>query len=295
MSVVHDPSLLVVTDAEATAAAHAAGVEVRPVGGHRELRRVSELLAEVWRVPLDRSPGPVNILTAIADTGGYVAGAYRGSELVGASFGLTYLDGAVAAGGEACLRSQVTGAVERGTGIGAALKLDQRAWAARRGLARITWTFDPLVRANARFNLGRLGARIVRHVPDFYGDLDDGVNGRSPTDRCVVSWSTVPEDRSGRVGDDLGVDVPADASAVVVLDVVDGVPQVEASDAAVRLVATPDDIVLLRTVDPDLALRWTDAMSRAIGAALADGLEGRSISDTGWYRFCRPSRPAARD
>jgi len=63
----------------------------------------------------------------------------------------------------------------------------------------------------------------------------------------------------------------------------------------VRLVATPDDIVLLRTVDPDLALRWTDAMSRAIGAALADGLEGRSISDTGWYRFCRPSRPAARD
>ena len=41
-----------------------------------------------------------------------------------------------------------------------------------------------------------MGARIVRFVPDFYGSLDDGLNGADETDRCVVSWEVATDERA---------------------------------------------------------------------------------------------------
>ncbi len=54
-------------------------------------------------------------------------------------------------------------------GIGTALKLHQRAWALRHEIDRIVWTFDPLVRRNARLNLTKLGGVGVEYLVDFYG------------------------------------------------------------------------------------------------------------------------------
>ena len=50
------------------------------------------------------------------------------------------------------------------------------------------WTFDPLIRRNAHFNLVKLGAEVVKFLPDFYGRLDDAVSGSDRSDRFEVKW-----------------------------------------------------------------------------------------------------------
>ena len=52
----------------------------------------------------------------------------------------------------------------------------------------IAWTYDPLIRRNAYFNLAKLGARPVEYLPNFYGAMDDAINGGTETDRMLVRW-----------------------------------------------------------------------------------------------------------
>lgn len=277
-----EPMNLAEVHSAASAAAERAGVTVRLVRGTNEIRAVSDLLARVWGTSPSASPGPRNVLTAIGDTGGYVAGAFSAGSLVGASFGVTYLEGA-----EPCLRSQVTGVLHQRQGVGEALKRHQQQWALESGMRRITWTFDPLVRRNAHFNLDRLGARIVRFVPDFYGPLDDGLNGSEATDRCVVSWplcgpvgnsEPVESAQLLRRGHTVLLGVGGDGSPLA------GHPVGPLADSAV-LVATPDDIVGLRRTDPARAAAWRDASRTAFTAALAVGLVADLITTDGSYRF----------
>ena len=70
--------------------------------------------------------------------------------------------------------------------VGFALKQHQRAWALARDLDLITWTFDPLVRRNAYFNLAKLGAEVTGYHEDFYGPMHDALNQGDESDRCVV-------------------------------------------------------------------------------------------------------------
>ncbi|NBO68117.1 MAG: GNAT family N-acetyltransferase, partial [Actinobacteria bacterium] len=86
------------------------------------------------------------------------------------------------------LHSHVTGVVEgaANSGVGRALKQNQWAWAKRNGFSVISWTFDPLVRRNAHFNLVTLGAKVVGYYRDFYGELDDLFNSGDSTDRLIV-------------------------------------------------------------------------------------------------------------
>jgi streptomycin 6-kinase len=165
----------------------AVGVEVRAVDGVDEVHAVEALFASIWRTTAERPPVNADVLRAMAHTGCYVAGAYEGSRLVGASAG--FLGGG--AGEELHLHSHITGVLPdaQGRHIGLGLKLHQRQWCLDRGVEVVTWTFDPLVRRNAWFNLHRLGADIVEFHRDFYGAMTDGVNAGSASDRCVVRWS----------------------------------------------------------------------------------------------------------
>ena len=52
------------------------------------------------------------------------------------------------------------------------------AWALERGLSEVTWTFDPLVRRNAWFNIEVLGGHITEYVPNFYGTMSDSINAQ---------------------------------------------------------------------------------------------------------------------
>ena len=87
-----------------------------------------------------------------------------------------------------------------GRSVGFALKVHQRAWCLRRGVRVIAWTYDPLIRRNAYFNLVKLGARPVEYLRNFYGAMDDAINGGTETDRLLVHW-------------DLGSDLAAAACA----------------------------------------------------------------------------------
>jgi predicted GNAT superfamily acetyltransferase len=188
------------------------------------------------------------LLTAVAHGGGYVALARaHDGRPIGASLGLLARhDGAPA------LHSHVTGLVAdaRGTGAGRALKLHQRDWAAAHGLDLIVWTYDPLVRRNAWFNLEVLGAEVREYLPSFYGTMSDAINAGDRSDRLLVVWDVHrPVRDAGDVGTGSGSGPIAD----------------------VLLVPTPPDVVELRHTDPAAVARWRDEVADALQGAFAAG------------------------
>ncbi|HYN33809.1 MAG TPA: hypothetical protein VES40_14390 [Ilumatobacteraceae bacterium] len=215
-------------------------VEIRTLSTPEELIEANQVLQDVWgtTVPL----APLEFLIAICHTGGYVAGAFADESMVGASIGMLARHH-----GQSALHSHVTGvaADARGTGLGRLIKLHQRAWAAGRDLDWITWTFDPLVRRNAWFNIAVLGATIDEYLPSFYGTMDDAINAGDESDRLLVAWDlncalpTTPSDGSGIIDPEF--------------------------------VATPDDVVALRRTDSAAVASWRSAVRASLTEALEAG------------------------
>ena len=80
--------------------------------------------------------------------------------------------------GEWRLHSHVIGFLDgyRALGLGARDQAPPSATSpAPQGLDAFEWTYDPLHAANARFNLAKLGARVLSFHHDFYGELKDVV------------------------------------------------------------------------------------------------------------------------
>jgi predicted GNAT superfamily acetyltransferase len=218
-----------------------------------QFREANALLESVWNGPA--AVIPVELLAAFVHGGGYVAGAFAGEILVGASVGFLALHH-----GRLALHSHVTGvaATARDAGVGRALKLHQRAWSADRGLECITWTFDPLVRRNAWFNLVVLGARVDGYLPSFYGEMTDAINAGDDSDRLLAVWEI------GTSGD------PHDQP-------------VTTPHATDQRIATPEDIVALRRTDPAAALRWRTTVRREFTQAMADGRRVTGFTPGGEY------------
>ncbi len=218
-----------------------------------ELRAVAAFFDDLWQ---RTTPAlPPELFRALTHAGNYAASATHEGRLVGGLAGfLGWHEGRIT------LHSHILGVARdmQGRGVGAALKLHQRWWARERGLATITWTFDPLVRRNARFNLSRLGVRAVAYLPDFYGPMDDSFNAGVPTDRLLVSWPTTPRDP----------DQPAEASSRI-------------------RCPTPPDILALRRSDPAAALAWGLELRRTLGEAMAAGYAVEGLDAEGSYRLRR--------
>ncbi len=165
-------------------AAAAAGVQLRELSALDELDQVYRLYDAIWRPDPNNPPVTTELLRALTKAGNYVGGAYDGDELIGACVGFFEAPAAVA------MHSHVAGvsAAARGRNVGFALKLHQRAWALRRGVTAISWTFDPLIRRNAYFNVVKLGARPTEYLLNFYGQMEDGINNGDDSDRLLVRW-----------------------------------------------------------------------------------------------------------
>ncbi|MEV8630031.1 GNAT family N-acetyltransferase [Streptosporangium sp. NPDC051023] len=252
-----------------------AQTEIRLVSLHGtpDLQRAALLLRQIWGTrPGDDPPLPLDVMCALAHTGGYVGGAFLDGELVAVAAGFL-------ASGET-LHSHIAGVAShaQGRGIGLALKEHQRAWAAERGLNAISWTFDPLVRRNAYFNLDRLGATAVEYLPNFYGPMSDGINDGDVSDRLFVTWPVTP----ARVP---AVEPETLAAAVPILEET-GVPRHGGGAPSLRC-ATPPDIERLREDDPEAARRWRAALGDALGGALADGYRITGFTRSGWYLLAR--------
>ncbi|MEZ0076133.1 GNAT family N-acetyltransferase [Planotetraspora sp. GP83] len=247
---------------QAGEAAIRSGVELRELHDIADFERVVRLFDDIWHPGPTNPPATVELMRALSHTGNYVAGAFDGPALVGASAG--FLAGPP---GEV-LHSQVTGAVKRGAGF--ALKLHQRAWALRRGIARVTWTYDPLVRRNAYFNMAKLGARPEEYLPDFYGAMADAINVGDESDRVLAVWR-LSERHVVAACDGMPYRPEIPADAVVGVAAREGRPSIGTTDGRVVLVALPEDIETLRRQDAGGAKAWRHAVRDVLGGMMARG------------------------
>jgi predicted GNAT superfamily acetyltransferase len=211
---------------------------------------------EVWDLQPSSRPLGKDTALAIAHAGNPVLLASSDGRPVGASLGVLGSDST----GKVHVHSHMTGVVPDAghRGVGRALKFAQRDWALRRGIDLITWTFDPLVARNGWFNLVVLGAVGTEYHVDFYGPIDDAINGGDETDRVLASWAIAgePEYREP-AGDRLVVEIPA-------------------------------DIVALRRSDPTAARAWRTDLRARLAPLLADGWVLGGMSDRTHYVMVRP-------
>ena len=216
-------------------------IEIRELHSLQEQFHARMIFDSVWPAA-NETQITANLLQAQVHNGSYLVGVFDGTRVVGASFGFPAVEP------EIHLHSHMTAFVSshRDLGLGTQVKLHQWAWAKDRGYQSITWTYDPLVRRNARFNILKLGADIIDYLPNFYGNMADELNNGDESDRITVRWdttTTIPAPRTEIL------DPPYDA----------------------ELIALPKDIVEIRMRDPNLSMRYRLDGRCAFQEALAAG------------------------
>ncbi|WP_370950228.1 GNAT family N-acetyltransferase [Amycolatopsis sp. cg5] len=262
----------------ADTAAAASGVTVRALSEVPELAAVCGLFESIWQRE-EPGAGPVTpeLLRAMVASGNYVSGAFDNGELLGACFGF------FGSPAKSALHSHIAGVSSKGMGrgLGFALKLHQRAWALGQGVDSISWTFDPLIRRNAYFNLTKLAADPAVYLPNFYGKMRDTINGTGDTDRLMVTWDLLSEPvRAAASGEPRQV-LPA-GEAVLLADA-DGRPVLTPSDAPLVLAGVPADIEAVRRADPALGSAWRVALREVLHGLMADGAKVVGFDRAGWY------------
>lgn len=259
-------------------AAAVAGVEVRSVHARDELETLSGIFTEVWGA--DSPPVHKNLLRALTKAGNYVSGAYADGNLVGGCVGF------FSAPRDRMLHSHLAGVRthQHRRGIGYALKCHQRGWALGHGVQTASWTFDPLVARNARFNLTKLGAIAREYLPNFYGSMNDGINGASESDRLLVTWDLASSLQDAPQSRPLAV-VTSVAVAQVLTVGEDGLPEHHDPPADIGLVGVgvPADVEALRREDPATAQKWRTAVHAVLGGLLSEGWEVCGFDARGWY------------
>ena len=277
-------------DEAAARAAKAAGVAIRPLETLTELEAAVAVFDKIWEPESGNSSIRIDLLRALTKAGNYASGAFdvASGELLGACVGF------FGPPAHAELHSHIAGVLPVGLrrSVGFALKVHQRSWALRHDARVIAWTYDPLIRRNAYFNLAKLGARPTEYLRNFYGTMDDAINGGTETDRMLVRWELlsppVTEASAGR---------PAPASfsaerargAVVALSAdeaglpVSGLPVAGGSGARRFLVGVPADIEAMRLSDPELAAAWRTALRDVLSPLMAAGARVTGFDRSGWY------------
>jgi len=141
-----------------------------------------------------------------------------------------------------------------GRTVGFALKVHQRAWALAAASPRSAGRSTRWWPATPTSTWGKLAADAVQYLPNFYGLMNDGINGSDDTDRLFVHWrlddpvvaaacTGVPRTCSAAAARDRGAVVALARSA-------HDRPVPGSMDGDTILVAVPTDIETLRSVYP---------------------------------------------
>lgn len=241
---------------------------------------------QVW--PGEGTQVTPNLLRALVHAGGYCSVVIDDDDrIVGAALGFPARDASVPGG--VFLHSHMAAVVDgrRDAGVGAAIKQHQRGWAIEQGIPVVSWTFDPLVRRNAHFNVNRLGVEVRAYHPDFYGVMTDAINAGDRTDRLVAWWEVDSERAHAAERGDLHVPDHASLAATArdLITLRAGAPRVAELPSAGEtvLVCLPDDVVALRQADPDLGLQWRLAVRAALTSAFDAGLRVSAVTSDGAY------------
>lgn len=261
--------------------------DISELGDLDDLRTLERIFAEIWGRP-GEPPIVSDVLMALAHSGNYVAGVRVDGRLLGGLVG--WLGGTPPA--HLILHSHILGVMTDSPvrGLGFELKQHQRKWCLERGVKTIEWTFDPLVRRNAYFNLNKLGAEAGEYLVNFYGEMTDGINAGEESDRILISWrldSRRAEDAAaGRPHDPLAGTAVRDVDALLSVGS-SGEPLPRSSSAARVTCQVPEDIVALRRTDPALARAWRMALRNALTAAFAADYRITGVDRAGWYVLLR--------
>ncbi len=257
------------------AAGHAAPFVIRDVTDPWRMRDLEELQATCFGYA-DRELLPGTMLRISAVTGGVLLGAYPAGEPDGKPVGHAFGFPALQDGRTWHHSHQLVVLPEwRGTGLAVALKLAQRERVLAQGLRRMTWTFDPLVARNARLNLGKLGARAVACLPEFYA-LGGSRETAFPSDRLMVEWdlSAPPSARPA----------PAPQGVRVLEARPDGLPGLVQSDleGPALLAEVP---TRLDALPGEARLAWRLALREVLVGALGQGYAVTDLAREGERAF----------
>ena len=278
------PSLCAATEqaqAASRLAAESAGVRVGNEVTLRGFGEIETLFNTVWLLPPGESAIPTELLRSISHAGCNVTFARDESgRLVGAA-------AAIVTPQSASMYSLIAGVLPgiADRGVGFALKQHQRAWALERDLTEMTWTFDPLVSRNARFNLTKLGAQSSEYAVDFYGPMQGDMNANDESDRLVAVWQLLGEESAACSEDrPVAVDRPEFGPEDVLRFGPDDKPALVAVED-ILWCRVPTDIVALRGSNPSAAARWRRSIRSVLTDAFASGHIARGVSRDGWYRL----------
>lgn len=271
--------------AQAAALARVSGVEIREAVSADEQTAARGIFDTTW--PGEGSQVTSNLLRAMTHVGGYASIAVIDDDVIGAAFAFVGVRN-----GKLHLHSHMAGVIPtmRDRNIGRALKFHQRAWALSHGITDVAWTFDPLVRRNAKLNLIRLGAIVIDYEPDFYGEMADELNAGDRTDRLYAWWDLTASEVEAAGDGNLSARNSRELleqGFVEVLRDHDGEPELFDSTAHACLVAIPSDIVDIRSSDPERSLRWRMAMRAALEPRLTSGWLIDGLTDRGEYVLVR--------
>jgi predicted GNAT superfamily acetyltransferase len=245
------------------------GLTYRPLLTPEDAAACFDLQGEIWGSAFDRVPA--SLLRVTTKIGGLAIGAFDDSgALVGFVYSLAGLRD-----GEPIHWSHMLGVREdvRGMGVGRHLKEMQRSILARRGIARVLWTFDPLQARNAHLNFNRLGVSLLDYVENMYGITASPLHLGLATDRLVVMLRT-----TGVVGERPRVNDGAGGSGSVPMLTPfprAGDIQVDLDDTPVPnvLIEIPADLHQVISTTPDLAGTWRLATRANFQRALRHGYQ----------------------
>jgi len=216
-------------------------------------------------------------------------------QLVGFAYALPALRGGVPH-----LHSDMLAVVPeyQGRGIGGRLKWAQREEALGRGVALITWTYDPFQARNAHLNLRRLGAVAEEFLEDFYGVTSSSLHHGLPTDRLLVRWELNHERVRERVKEGEPPPMVEAPPSPRVNDVkwqsgwpVSSEPRLDL-DAKELLLEIPPEWDVLCQAAPRMAEDWHSKVRRALRAYFSRGYKGVNLLPT--QEGGRPGSPGGR-
>ncbi|MEJ0014422.1 MAG: GNAT family N-acetyltransferase [Actinomycetota bacterium] len=214
-------------------------IEIRELHTLQDQFHARMIFDSVWPAS-DETQITSNMLQAMVHGGSYLVGIFDDRKVIGASIAFPSIEP------EIHLHSHMTAFIDeyRDRGLGTQVKMHQWSWAKERKYKSITWTYDPLVRRNARLNILKLGADLISYHPNFYGNMADKLNNGDESDRIMVRWDTTLDNPKPRIE---MLEPPYDAD----------------------LIPLPHDIVEIRRHDPELSLKYRYEVRAAFTEAFA--------------------------
>jgi predicted GNAT superfamily acetyltransferase len=281
-------------------------ISIRPLKGLEDCLNFQKAVQMIWGGG-DDDAIPIHVLVTLAKNGGLVMAAYApdGPEVTGGIVGIVlgWLGlGADPATPDAPPKikfcSHMAGVLPawQGKHIGLRLKLAQRDYILEQGLTDwVTWTFDPLYRANGVFNIHRLGATCTTYMRNIYGELNDDLNRGVPSDRCQVDWR-LNSPRVAQKAQDQGNSavhaqwepeileiLPSSTNAAGFATPGDPAFVGEGRPLAVPI---PSDIAAIRRTDRELSLAWRFYLRAVLEEAFGAGytmVDCIHLPNRGWH------------